>query len=36
VTNKNFDENAKKLNKYQYIYKKADDTYYLDSITKLK
>jgi hypothetical protein len=36
VTNKNFDENIKKLNKYQYIYKKADDTYYLDSITKLK
>lgn len=36
VTRDDLDNNAKKLNKYQYIYKKADDTYYLDSITKLK
>jgi hypothetical protein len=36
VTNKNFEENLKKLNKYQYIFKKADEVYYLDSITKLK
>ncbi len=36
VTNEDFDENAKKLNKYQYVYKKVDESYYLDSITKLK
>lgn len=36
VTEDNFLENAKKLNRYQYIFKKVDDQYYLDSITKLK
>lgn len=36
VTDAEFLENAKKLNKYQYIYKKVDDSYYLNSITKLK
>lgn len=36
VTEENLEENKKKLNKYQYIYKKANDVYYLDSITKLK
>ena len=36
VTEENLEENAKKLNKYQYVFKKVDDIYYLDSITKLK
>lgn len=36
VTETDLETNAKKLNKYQYIYKKVDDNYYLDSITKLK
>ncbi len=36
VTINDLETNAKKLNKYQYIFKKADDNYYFDSITKLK
>lgn len=36
VTDADLETNAKKLNKYQYIYKKVDNNYYLDSITKLK
>ena len=36
VTPNDLESNSKKLNKYQYIFKKADDTYYFDSITKLK
>lgn len=36
VTENDVLANAKKLNRYQYQYKKVEDTYYLDSITKLK
>ncbi len=36
VNETDLEENAKKLNKYQYVFKKVDDVYYLDSITKLK
>lgn len=36
VTVDDLEKNIKKLNKYQYIYKKVDNNYYLDSITKLK
>ncbi len=39
VTNVNENDlsiNAKKLNRYQYQFKKVDDTYYLNSIVKLK
>jgi len=36
VNENDINENVKKLNQYQYIYKKNVDKYYLDSITKLK
>ncbi len=36
VTENDLEKNAKRLNKYQYQFKKANDTYYLDAITKLK
>lgn len=35
VLEKDFNENDEKLNHYQYIYKKNDNNYYLDSINKL-
>ncbi len=31
-----FESNKKKLNSYEYTFKKVDDTYYLDTINKLK
>ena len=36
VKKEDVEKNSKKLNKYQYQFKKANDIYYLDSITKLK
>ena len=36
VSEKDLTTNNKKLNQYQYIFKKVEDTYYFDSITKLK
>ena len=36
VTPEDITKNAKKLNKYQYQFKKADDKYILDAIVKLK
>jgi len=36
VTRDDVSKNSKKLNKYQYQFKKANDTYYFDGITKLK
>lgn len=36
VTQDDLNKNAKKLNKYQYQFKKVDGIYYLDSIIKLK
>ena len=36
VTENDISKNSRKLNKYQYQFKKANDTYYFDGITKLK
>ncbi len=36
VTREDLSKYAKKLNRYQYQFKKVDNVYYLDSITKLK
>lgn len=36
VTKEDLSKNAKKLNRYQYQFKKSEGVYYLDSITKLK
>lgn len=36
VTRDDLNKNSRKLNKYQYQFKKANDTYYFDGITKLK
>lgn len=36
VTRDDISRNSRKLNKYQYQFKKANDTYYFDGITKLK
>lgn len=36
VTREDISKYAKKLNRYQYQFKKVDNVYYLDSITKLK
>lgn len=36
VTRDDVTKNSRKLNKYQYQFKKANDTYYFDGITKLK
>ncbi len=36
VTREDISKYAKKLNRYQYQFKKVDQVYYLDSITKLK
>lgn len=36
VTDTDLESNARKLNRYQYQFKKQDDNYYLDSIIKLK
>ncbi len=36
VSENDLASNAKKLNRYQYQFKKVDDTYYLNSIVKLK
>ncbi len=36
VSETDLEKNAKRLNKYQYQFKKANDSYYLDAIVKLK
>ncbi len=36
VTEEDLNTNSRRLNRYQYQFKKIDDTYYLDSIVKLK